>query len=104
MSHTFLVKYRLDGASGLKSGMFGRAAVKTGSSSAIEIPTSATWEREGLHYVFAVNQEGIVRLRIVTLGEPVGDTVEVLSGLNRGDKIVIGDRAHIADGNKVEGV
>lgn len=100
-THSFIAKLALSPMPELKSGMFGRAFVVTGSAKRILIPGDATWEREGLHYVFAVNAEGIVRLRIVTLGPPVGENAEVLSGLREGDRIVVGSRAGIADGAKV---
>jgi multidrug efflux pump subunit AcrA (membrane-fusion protein) len=82
--------------------MFGKAILRNGTANRILIPSSATWIREGLNYVFVVNQEGIARLRIITLGEPIDGSVEVLSGLSNGDKIVAGDRAGVTDGVKVE--
>lgn len=100
-SHSFIVKFSLGQAAGIRSGMFGKAAIESGSTQRILIPTDATWLREGLHYVFALNAEGIARLRIVTLGEPTNGHVEVLSGLSKGDRVVVGDRAQITDGTKV---
>lgn len=101
VAHTFLVKVAIDAGSKVKSGMFGRARVRSGTASRILIPSSATWEREGLHYVFAINDEDIARLRIVTLGETVGDHVEVLSGLGKGDRIAVAPTSRLADGDKV---
>lgn len=101
-SHSFVVKLQLGTPPGVKSGMFGKAQLKTTPSDRILIPAAASWIREGLNYVFAVNDEGIARLRVVTLGDAVGDQVEVLSGLNKGDRIVIGDRKGVEDGAKVE--
>lgn len=101
-SHSFVVKLRLGTPPGVKSGMFGKAQLQTAPADRILIPNGATWTREGLNYVFAVNDEGIARLRVVTLGEVTGDQVEVLSGLSKGDRIVIGDRKGVEDGAKVE--
>lgn len=102
-SHTFVVKFHLPTTSGLKSGMYGRVSIPTRPVTRMLIPETATWQREGLHYVFAVNKEGIARLRIVTLGEKVDGKVEVLSGLGVGDRIVIGDRTEVSDGVRIEG-
>ncbi len=102
VSHKFVVKFALPDAPGLQAGQFGKATIPTDSRPSLEIPQDATWEREGLHYVFALNEEGIARLRIVTLGEAVGDRVEVLSGLEPGERIVVGDRSGVVDGVKVE--
>jgi multidrug efflux pump subunit AcrA (membrane-fusion protein) len=42
----------------------------------------------------ALDSNGVARLRYVTLGDAQGDKVEVLSGLNGGEKLVdnAGDR------------
>lgn len=100
-THSFIVKFSLDHP-GVKSGMFGRAALPGGTAKRVLIPASATWVREGLHYVFALNRDGIARLRIVTVGEPTAGQIEVLSGLSSGDRIVVGNRASVSDGVKVE--
>lgn len=100
-SHTFLVKLSLSAPGGVRSGMFGRALIETGRARAIEIPDAAVWEREGLHYVYAVNASGVARLRIVTVGERVGGRVLILSGLAPGDRIVAGEHERVSDGAKV---
>lgn len=102
MSHSFVVKLALAPDSPVKSGMFGHAVFALGDSPKILVPAAATWNREGLDYVFAVNPEGVARLRIVTLGRKQGGVVEVLSGLSPGDKVVTSDTKQIADGDKVE--
>ena len=102
-SHSFVVKLLLPSTAGIKSGMFGRAMIPTDTVNRTLVPDSATWQREGLNYVFAINKEGIARLRIVTVGQRIDDKVEVLSGLSTGDKIVVGDRNAVSDGVKVEG-
>lgn len=103
-SHSFVVKFALPPSSHIKSGMFGKARIPAGSVRRVLIPAAATWEREGLTYVFVVNAEGIARLRIVTLGEVFEGQVEVLSGLNPGEKIVVGNRDEVADGSRVEAI
>ena len=102
-THTFVVKLRLASDSNVRSGMFGRALIPVGASKQILIPTAATWQREGLNYVYIVNKDGIARLRIITLGHPRGDRVEVLSGLNAGERIVASEPDNVTDGAKVEG-
>lgn len=101
-SHTFTVKFGLDGASGLKTGQYGTARIPTGEKQGVEIPTKATWDKEGLHYVFVVNQDGIARLRIVTLGDTFGEKTAVLSGLSAGERIIVSGHDGIEDGDKVE--
>lgn len=101
IAHTFLVKIALRRGTGIEAGMFGRALISTGHAKGIEIPVGATWQREGLNYVFVRNAEGIARLRIVTLGQSHDERVLVLSGLSPGESIVIGDREGVTDGSKV---
>lgn len=100
-THSFVVKLTLRDGPAIKSGMFGRAFFETGRERRIEVPTQATWEREGLHYVYAVNSEGVARLRIVTLGVADGGRVVVLSGLSPGDRIVTSNVEQVSDGAKV---
>ena len=101
-AHTFVVKFSLGNSRDVKSGMFGRAQIQAGSSSRILIPETATWTREGLHYVYAVNQDNIAQLRMITIGQSAGGRVEVFSGLGQGDRIVTTRVSNIADGNKIE--
>ncbi|MBS1714704.1 MAG: efflux RND transporter periplasmic adaptor subunit [Armatimonadetes bacterium] len=101
-THTFVVKFLLEGSPGLKSGMFAKAAVRTGSAKGIVVPLKATWQRDGLQFVYVVNDEGRARLRLVTLASGPGPEVEVLTGLAEGDRIIVGDRTGIVDGVSVK--
>ncbi|MHB8637764.1 MAG: efflux RND transporter periplasmic adaptor subunit [Fimbriimonadaceae bacterium] len=101
-THSFVVKVALPAGRQIKSGMYGRVAIRTASERRVLIPASATWEREGLHYVFALNAEGVARLRIVTLGDLLDGKYAVFSGLRVGDRIVVGNLADVADGVRVE--
>lgn len=101
-SHSFLVRYRLPSDTRIRSGMFGKVLVPVGRNRRLLIPSSAFWEVEGLRYVFVVNRENIARLRIITVGSPQGDRIEVLSGLQAGERIVVGDRAKVVDGIRIE--
>lgn len=101
-SHTFVVKIDLPAGSGARAGMFGRARFAIGRERRLLVPASAIWEREGLHYLYVVDEEGTIRLRMVTVGEPVGDRMPVLSGLNAGERIVAIGREKVADGSRLE--
>ena len=63
-------------------------------SSALLIPRASTLERGQLRGVFVVDANQIAQLRYVTLGKVTGEQVEVLSGLQQGEKLVAapGDR------------
>ena len=100
-SRTFAVKIDLP-ARGLRSGSYGKAYFKVGSRQGIAVPAAAVVERGALTSVWAVSPQGIARLRLVKLGSGVGGRVEILSGLNAGERIVIAGADRVTDGAKVE--
>jgi RND family efflux transporter MFP subunit len=90
----------------LRSGLFGRAVVCCGERRALVVPCAAVVERGQLRGVYAVDAQGIARLRLVTLGREMGARPpdcrrEVLSGLGEGDRIVAGPAGRELDGKKV---
>ncbi|HLV79627.1 MAG TPA: hypothetical protein VKT32_05070, partial [Chthonomonadaceae bacterium] len=99
-SHTFVVKIVLPQNSGAVSGMFGRARFRIGLERRLLVPQTAVWEREGLHYLYVVEGD-MARLRLVTVGEPVGNRLPALSGLNPGERIVAAGWERLADGARV---
>jgi RND family efflux transporter MFP subunit len=96
-SRTFLVKLDLPDAPGLRSGQFGRVAVPVGEVSAIRVPVSAVIQRGQMELVFVVSNNH-AQLRLVKTGARVGDEVEVVSGLDSGEKIVTEGAAALTDG------
>jgi RND family efflux transporter MFP subunit len=93
-SRSFLVKIELPSDSRLRSGLFGRARLPRGERTSLLIPRSALVERGQLQGVFVVTANEIAGLRYITLGRTAGDHVEVLSGLQAGEKLITapGDR------------
>ena len=84
-----LVKIDLPKNSPLRSGAFVRVAFTTGTRSAITVPAGAVQRRGQLTSVQVVDDDGIARMRLVTLGETMGGRVEVLSGVDAGEKLVM---------------
>ncbi|MBZ5722523.1 MAG: efflux RND transporter periplasmic adaptor subunit [Acidobacteriia bacterium] len=87
-SRTFLVKIDLPANTQLRSGLFGRAQFSRGERQALLIPRSAVVERGQLQGVFVLGQNQVAGLRYVTLGRPTGPEVEVLAGLQGGERLV----------------
>lgn len=102
-THTFLVRADIPKGQGALSGMFGRARFPKGVSKQIMLPVKSTWQRDGLDYVYTVNDKGRVELRLVTLGDRVGASVAVLSGLKPGDKVLLNGRQGVNEGDIVQG-
>lgn len=103
VSHTHLVKIDLPAGSGLASGTFVRVGFAVGSREGIRVPASALAERAGITGVFVVDAQGIARYRMVRTGATEGDRVEILSGLNAGDKVVVSKVEQLENGDKISG-
>lgn len=93
-SRSFLVKIELPKDSHLRSGLFGRAQFTRGERSALFIPRAAVVERGQLQGVYVLDSEQVAGMHYVTLGRTMGQQVEVLSGLDAGEKLIAapGDR------------
>lgn len=86
----------------LRSGMNTTLNVaNTSSREALVIPYKAVFEQLGVFNVYTVNDSSKVDLKQVTLGNKVGDKVVVLSGLDKGQKIVLDGAASLRPGAKV---
>ncbi len=99
-SRTSLVKLDLPGATGLRSGQFGRVAVPVGEASAIRVPAIAVIQRGQMELVFVVVGNH-AQLRLVKTGSRIGDEIELVSGLNSGEQVVTEGVSVLADGQPV---
>jgi RND family efflux transporter MFP subunit len=101
ISRTFRVKVDLSEQPGLSSGQFARLLVPIGESNSLRAPASAVVQRGQLEIVFVVaNQHA--QLHLVKTGKRVGDEMEILSGLQAGDAVVVEGAAQLTDGQPVE--
>jgi len=100
-SHSFMVKLRLPANPGLRSGMFGRARFADGRQEKISIPSNAIVQRGQLTGVMIVDDSDKARFRLVKTGKRYADRVEVLSGLEPGQRVVTQGVQQLADGSLV---
>lgn len=102
-SRSYTVKLGLPRVEGrqLRSGLYGKARFISGARNILSIPQKAITQNGQLVSVFVVDSSGTARLRLIKTGEPIGDRVEVLSGLNDGDQIVSEVFALLKDGTRV---
>ncbi|MBH0201899.1 MAG: efflux RND transporter periplasmic adaptor subunit [Nitrospira sp.] len=100
-THTFMVKVDLPKTTGLKTGMFGRFQLDKGSTQTILVPSAAVVERGELTSLFVVGEDRIARLRWVKLGRRFEKQVEILSGINVGER-VLSDGSRGVDGAAVQ--
>ena len=73
----------------LRIGQYAEVRIETGAASAaLAIPASAVVDDGSKQVAFIALADGLFEPRTLKLGARMGDMVEVLSGLNEGDKIV----------------
>ena len=87
-SRTFTVKIELPSNPQVRSGLFGRAGFPRGERESVLVPQTALLHRGQLDAVYVVGKDEIASLRYVTLGKPSASEIEVLSGLESGERIV----------------
>jgi membrane fusion protein, multidrug efflux system len=85
----------------LKPGLFATAWIQQPMSApALLVPATAVETVTGTSRVYVVNG-GKVEERIVTVGESVGQQVEITSGIAKGDVVAAAPKGHLADGVEV---
>jgi RND family efflux transporter MFP subunit len=100
-SRTFLVKLDLPPEPDLRAGQFGRVALPVGETTALRVPVSAVVQRGQMEMVFVV-EDGKARLRIVRTGRRFGDEVELVSGMEGGETLVVENAATLLDGQPLQ--
>jgi RND family efflux transporter MFP subunit len=100
-THSFMVKVDVPAQTGLITGMYGRAFFSTGSREAVLVPKDAVAAISGITGVYIVGADRKARFQMVQVGEERGGLVEVLSGLNDGDRVVADQRSGRIDGRTV---
>ncbi len=94
-SRSFTVRADLPSGQHLTPGMFVRATFAAGTTEVLTIPRQAVQEIGQLHTV-RVYQDGRIENRMVSLGRPMRDRVEVLAGLRAGERVILADAEPVA--------
>ena len=100
MSRTFIVKVTVSGA-GLKTGIYAKVMIPMGTRDALTVPVSSIVEKGQLSGVYAVDAKEIIAYRLVRIGKHFGSNLEILSGLNPGDKIIVSGADRAIDGGMI---
>jgi RND family efflux transporter MFP subunit len=97
---THTAQLRLDlpssiGGAYVKPGLFARVwlPVVVESSSRVEVPVRAVVRRAELTAVYVVSADGRPLLRQVRVGRSNGESVEILSGISRGERVALDPQA-----------
>lgn len=103
-TRTFSVEMVVDNTDGaIRDGMFVRASFPTGQREALHVPLTAIVVRGQLAGVYVVDADGRARLRWVKPGSRDGEQVEILSGLEPGERYLVAPPPTAYDGVRVEG-
>jgi len=87
----------------LKPGLFATAFLQqTAPAPALLVPSSAVETVAGTSRVYVIAANNKIEERIVTLGETVGDRVELASGIKAGERVAANPRGKLADGVRVQ--
>ena len=87
-AHTFTVKVGLPVSKGIYSGMTADVLIPATKGRTILLPKSAIRRRGQLDSVLMLDSNSVAQIRYVTLGRQEGDSVEVISGLSKGDRVL----------------
>jgi RND family efflux transporter MFP subunit len=106
MSRTYLIKINIPTEANtpkpLKTGLYARVLIPQGKRTALLIPANAVVEKGQLIGVYAVDTNNIVSYRLIRVGKRFDDGVEVLSGIEDGQRIIIGGVENAIDGGILE--
>jgi RND family efflux transporter MFP subunit len=101
-AHTVLAKISVPAGTAVRSGQFARvqlsgAAVKTLLAPAAAVSTLGQMER-----IFVAGEGNRAVLRLVKTGATRGDRVEILAGLDDGERVVVAPPVGLRDGQSLE--
>lgn len=102
-SRSFLVKASLPRSDDLYEGMFGRLRIPAGSRRHLCLATDAISEVGQLQFVQVVQADGSLEKRFVKTGRlGMPGRVEVLSGLQAGEQVLLHDQEYVTDADAVQ--
>ncbi len=100
VSRTFQVKLDLPPADGLRTGQFGRVSVPVAETRLLLVPQDAVLKRGQMEMVF-VARDGRASLRLVKTGKQLDTHIELLSGIEEGEQVIVGAGSKLTDGQPV---
>jgi RND family efflux transporter MFP subunit len=103
-SGTVLVELQAaNGDRALKPGAYAQASFPvTGRGSAVELPASAMIIGQGGTQVAVVGNDGRAQLKTVTIGQDLGDRVQISAGLSANDRVIDSPPDSLQTGDKVQ--
>lgn len=102
-SRKAIVEVDLPSQNNLKPGMFLRASITTASATGLTVPMGAILpQADSSAIAYVVQNDESVKAQPVKTGELLsGDRVEILAGLQAGDRVVVKGAAYLKDGDRI---
>jgi RND family efflux transporter MFP subunit len=101
-AHTVAVKISLPANDAIRSGQFARLHVPGTPVSALLAPVAAVSRDGQIERVFVAGHDRRAELRLVKTGARHGDRVELLSGVDDGERVVVAGAAGLREGQTLE--
>ena len=99
-TRTFLVKIAVSGE-GLRNGSYCKVSIPAGRKEKLLVSEKAIVRRGQLTGLYTVDSGSVITYRLVRTGKNYGDRVEVLSGLDSGEKVIVDGAEKAVDGGIV---
>jgi membrane fusion protein, multidrug efflux system len=102
LTRTYLAKVEVDNQGGdLRPGMIVRVGLtRREFSGVIAVPLFSVVDRDGEKVVY-VEEDGLARVRPVTLGPVVGERVVIAGGLRDGERLIVQGQQLLTDGSSI---
>ena len=101
-SHTVAVKVRVPDGVPVRSGDFARLEVPGAPERGLFVPAAAVSTLGQMERVFVVGDGNRAVLRLVKTGVQRGDRVEILSGVDEAERVVVAPPAGLGEGQALE--
>lgn len=96
-----VARIALNPGSGLRPGMFARAAIDVGAQPAVVVPSDAIVFREGKPGVYVIGARNTVSFTPITTGARNGAMIQVVTGLQAGQRVVVQGAGFLGEGDAV---
>lgn len=99
-SRTAPVKLNIESTMNIRSGQFVRVSLPGTRGTAIMVPALALQTYGQMDRVFIVNKDK-AQLQLVKTGLRSAEQLEILSGINAGDQVIVSGHDHLKDGQPI---
>jgi membrane fusion protein, multidrug efflux system len=101
-TRTFVAKVEIPRDCKCQSGQYGSIDFAVGTENRMLVPVDALVQRGELEGLFVVDLNGIAHYQLVKTGTTFGNQIEILSGLDDGERVAVSKTDQLSDGVRVQ--